>query len=299
MLNKLTTKNILILSILFHFIASIFSTGFHHFDEQFQIYEFLNFKLGKSPSSDLPWEFPEMVRPWFQVYIYYYITKALNFFTIINPFIISFFFRLTTSLFGVYALYTLLPHIKTWITDKKGQQLAFSLLNLSWFIPYIQTRTNAESMSSSFFIVGFSYFLNLTSNENDKQSRNAIFAGLFLGASYACRYQLALMVAFLWFWGIFSKKIKMKALFLTALAISFMIVANIGVDFLGYGKWTFAPINLFTSNFTDGRLENTGLSPWWYYFKKSFLIKYKLNRFYSKGKLKLIFNVLFFLYLYR
>lgn len=32
--------------------------------------------------------------------------------------------------------------------------------------------------------------------------------------------------------------------------------------------------------------------------KKSFLIKYKLNRFYSKGKLKLIFNVLFFLYLF-
>jgi len=271
MLKKLNMKKILILSVLFHIVASIFSTGFHHFDEQFQIYEFLNYKLEKSPSSDLPWEFREMVRPWFQVYIYWFVTKASNLIGIINPFSLAFIFRLLTSLFGVFALYTLIPHIKNWIKDEKYQTLTFALLNFSWFIPYIQTRTNAESVSASFFIIGFSYFLDLTKSVKNKESYYALLSGLFLGASYAARYQLALMVAFLWFWGIFSKKVSYKALTLSAFTIAIGIIGSVAIDYLGYGKWTFAPQNLFTSNFTDGRLEGTGLSPWWYYFKKTFL----------------------------
>ena len=42
-LEKINYKSILIISISFHFVAAIFSTGFHHFDEHFQI-------LGPSPA---------------------------------------------------------------------------------------------------------------------------------------------------------------------------------------------------------------------------------------------------------
>jgi phosphatidylinositol glycan class B len=40
-----------------HLLAAIFSVGFYHTDEHFQILEFLNYKLGRSTGAELAVEF--------------------------------------------------------------------------------------------------------------------------------------------------------------------------------------------------------------------------------------------------
>ncbi len=265
-IKNLSIKKIFLISCLIHLIASIFSSGFHHFDEHFQIYEFLNFKLGQTPAQDLPWEHREMVRPWIQVYFYLGIQKAISFLGIQSPFIFAFIFRLITSFFGLYSIYCFIPVLREWFKKEESFKLSLVLLNFCWYIPYIQTRTNAESMSTSLFLIGMSLFLQIQQRESYFTS---FVSGVFLGASYLVRYQLALMTAFLWFWALIFKKIKLQYLAIIAVSILLMIGFGILTDYWGYGKWTFAPLNLFTSNFTDGRLEGSGVSPFWYYIKKS------------------------------
>jgi hypothetical protein len=42
-----------------YFLSSIYSLGYYHGDEHFQIIEFMSYKLGLIPKESLPWEFKE------------------------------------------------------------------------------------------------------------------------------------------------------------------------------------------------------------------------------------------------
>src|SRR5690349_12493433 len=54
----------LAIALALHIIAAVRSGGFYHNDEHFQIVEFVNAKLGRSPPVDLPLEYRELMRPW-------------------------------------------------------------------------------------------------------------------------------------------------------------------------------------------------------------------------------------------
>ncbi|ATH06740.1 hypothetical protein BIY24_01930 [Halobacteriovorax marinus] len=262
------TKNVFYISLIFHILAAIFSTGFQHFDEHFQIYEFLNFKLGNIPSSNLPWEFQQQIRPWFQVFVYFLIYKPLSLIGIESPFIFSFSFRLFTSLFGLFALTRLLPLIKEWIKGERYQNLTWALLNLSWFVPYIQVRTSSESFGISFFLWGMSTFLLAISNKKDL-FKAGLLSGMLFGLSYLSRSPMAFMVASLWFWALFINRSSYKVLISSALSILAIIVLGIFFDYWGYGGWTFSTWNYFKANFIDDALSSFGVHPWWWYFRLS------------------------------
>ena len=76
---KIYQKNKLYLfSYLFLILSSIFSVGFYHPDEHYQILEFANYKLGNINSSQLPWEFHEKIRPTLQPLLALITIKILN-----------------------------------------------------------------------------------------------------------------------------------------------------------------------------------------------------------------------------
>jgi len=269
-LKKLSNfKTILYISLAFHIFAAIFSTGFQHFDEHFQIYEFLNFKLGNIPSSNLPWEFREQIRPWFQVFTYFGVYKALGVVGINSPFFFAFVIRFLTSLFGLFALTRLIPLLKIWIPEKKYQIMTWGFLNLSWFVPYIQTRTNSESFGISFFLWGMSVFILSLENKKD-YVKAGLFSGLLFGLSYLSRSQMAFVVAFLWFWGLFIKRGSAKML----ISCAFTIIVGIGLgvlfDYWGYGNWTFSTWHYFRTNFLEGVITTVKQYPWWWYFRLAF-----------------------------
>lgn len=252
-------KKITLVSIALHLIAAYFSTGFHHFDEHFQITEFVNLKLGGTSGADLPWEFREQIRPWFQPFVYFHIYKVFNFLGLENPFAHVFIWRLLTGLFGVFALVSFRPVLKDWFKEDKFYVLAWAFLNLSWFVPYIQVRTSSESIGISFFLLGMSQFLRA-----DKK-RNGFLAGLFFGLSYLARFQMALPVAILWFWGVFFRKVKINTLVLSACAILLMIGMGVAFDYWGYGNWTFSLWHYFRTNFLEGIMSNVKqYPPYWY-----------------------------------
>ena len=86
-------------------------------------------------------------------YFYLGFYKIISFFGIKSPFFMSFFFRLMTTIFGLFAIWRLRSLIKEWFDSSKEQLVAWGLLNLLLFVPYIQTRTSSESLSISFFFL--------------------------------------------------------------------------------------------------------------------------------------------------
>ncbi|GAB4016867.1 MAG: hypothetical protein Fur0010_16980 [Bdellovibrio sp.] len=244
--------------VLVHIWAAWFSTGFHHFDEHFQIFEFMNYKLGGISASELPWEFREQMRPWFQVLIYYVIQfpfKVLG----ASPFFIAFVLRLITGLFGVYAFLQFSKLFDQWIQNEKIKKLAFWTFNLAWFVPYIHVRANSESLGLSLFLLGARCFLG--------SRKNGLIAGLFFGLSYLARSQMAIAVAPLWLWSVIFEKNERKKQILSSLAIIVMIGLGILIDSWGYGEVTFSTYHYFRANFLEGALNHFGITPWYEYFR--------------------------------
>ena len=143
MLKLAVIKNILFLSLCVHIAAAIFSSGFHHFDEHFQIFEFIALKLGQTSANDLPWEFKNQIRPWFQPFSYLMFYNFLKLFGITSPVTMATLIRLLTSLLAWCSLVMLGKAAKQWFKTERSYTTAIFLLHFSWFVPYIHARTSS------------------------------------------------------------------------------------------------------------------------------------------------------------
>lgn len=255
---KISTKTILCISALIHILCAYFSTGFYHFDEHFQILEFLNFKQGGISAEELTWEYERMVRPWLQVYIYYFTIIPFKFLGIDSPFSQALIIRQFTGLIGFISVLKFQGLLKYYFDNKVFRKWAIILLHFTWFIPYLHIRPSAEGLGLSFFCLGLTYFLK---SYYKNKYYYSIAGGFFLGLSYGVRYQLAVAVAVLWFWAIYNYPKKVKQHTFSALSILAIIILGVLVDYFGYGVWTFAPYNLYLANFVDGILSAHGESP--------------------------------------
>jgi len=262
-------KRIIKWSLIVHVITAYFSEGFFQFDEHFQVLEFLNYKLNGSPASELPWEYKEQIRPWFQVFIYYLLIAPLNFLGVSSPFFQAFILRLFTSLIGLYSVFSLKDFLlKEFDGDEKKQKVALILMQFSWFVPVIHSRASSESLSASLILIGFSY---LYKSLNRECLIKSFISGLLFGAAYLVKAQLSLVVAFLWFWLVFSHPKFWKTYITISLAIIFSIFLGILFDYWGYGEWTFSTWNYFQVNILQDRVSGFGIDPWWKYFKFSLM----------------------------
>jgi GPI mannosyltransferase 3 len=273
----LKEKNILILTFLIHLVAAIFSLGFHHYDEYFQLLEFMNYKLGETPATNLPWEFHNQMRPWGQVYIFYYLHKFFSFFGMSSPFVFTFFLRLISSILGIGSVYLLRPVLKYWFKDEdhRAYLWAFFLMNCAWYIPYMHVRPSSESWGTSVFLIAFSYFFQAVTPLNKKYGAPKIlfFSGLLFGLSYIFRLPLAFSVAIIWFWGAVSLHRSGGSLlkvFYTALGIILMIALLLYSDTQGYGRFVFTSWEYFVQNLLEGKMKNFGVQPFYWYLTKGF-----------------------------
>ena len=261
--------------------ASIFSYGFYHYDEHYQIVEYVGLKLGKSSQSDMTWEYHSKIRPWLQPAIYYFVAKPLIFCKISDPFYLTLAFRLVTGIFGIVAITLLILLANFYYKDDNDKKKAIVYIFLTlFFIPYFIVRTSSESMSTSFFVMGFAILLLFSKNSvrvDNKKDREEInppkviflFAGLLFGLAFQFRYQIIFMIIGFGLWLLFfSLKNYLKTLVnLTVMISGFGITIIIGilVDYWGYGEWGVSFWNYFYRNLVLKASENWGVEPFWGY----------------------------------
>jgi phosphatidylinositol glycan class B len=265
-----------------HLVCSYFSVGYHSIDEHFQIFEFLNFKLGKTPTADLPMEYFEQLRSWVQPGLYYGIVQTLKLTGIQSPFIWAWAFRLFSSLVGWLSLVGIGLCSRVWFTHPRAQKICLAAIGLLWFLPPLHARTSSEGLGGSFFMLGLS-LITLITQPTDKippswapwlQSRWLSWgAGIFFGLSFECRFQMALMICGTFLWSLIFIKTPAKQKLSLALNCfaGFLLVFVLGrwVDAWGYGVWTLSPWHYLKYNILDGKVAGFGETPWWEIFRVS------------------------------
>ena len=228
--------------VVFHLIAALFSEGMHHWDEHFQILEFINLKKGGITGNELPWEYSAKMRPWIMPGFYYLIDFA-------NPFIMTTIYRLISALLGLGALYS------TYKLFKRNY-LLIALCSL-WFFPYIHARISAEAVGASLFMIALI-------------ARPALFRGLLMGIAFYCRFHIGILILFYHLYQLIFKKEKLSTLMVSTLGILIAIAFNVLIDYWGYGEWVFTPWEYVRQNLLENKVSSFGVNPWYDYFKMVF-----------------------------
>lgn len=257
---------IYLFGIIFLFIASVFSIGYHHFDEHFQILEFAGVKLGLTNTSNLPWEYHYQMRPSLQPALVVIMYRFFGFFGIDNPFFISFFLRLISGALTFISIILVYKVYKNRIKDEVLKRWFLILSFTLWFVIYIGVRFSSENWSGLLFTIGFScYFLS------QKRNYFSFFTiGILFGLSFLFRYQAAFLVLGFSLWLLIIKKERFTNIISIVLGFIFIALTGVLIDKWFYGEWTLTTLNYFTQNIIEGKASGFGVEPWWWYITRSF-----------------------------
>jgi phosphatidylinositol glycan class B len=251
-------------------IAAWCTIGYHHPDEHFQIWEFANHKLGHIPATELPWEFPERMRPGLQPFMAFSLVKAARFAGIENPFVHVFLMRL---LCGIAALLLYWNWCK-WLEKDLNNPAVMRWMRLGilffWLMPYLNVRFSSENTSAISFFGGLLLLLQgIESGTASRFKGKLVVAGLLLGLSFFFRYQMAFAFAGLGAWLLLQQRIAWQQW--AALVAGGLLSLGIGfaADYWLYDEWVFAPYNYFFSNIMEGKAATFGVEPFWWYLTET------------------------------
>lgn len=237
-------------------LGAWFSTGFHHFDEHFQIIEFAQYKLGHNTADELTWEFHERMRPALQPLLAY---CGLQLMAGLDPFQQMFVFRWLTAILSLLCAYFFFQKCKDDLPEQ--QQRWFYWLNFGlWVLVYSRLRFSSEAWSAMAMLLGFC----LVYREN--RIKQLFIAGFVLGLSFIFRFQAGAFVAGIGLWMLLVGKYSWRLLLTTFLGIVVAIGTGVLADRWFYGEWVFTPWHYLDLNILQDRVSGFGTSPWYQYF---------------------------------
>ncbi len=257
--------------IIFNLIAAIFSDGFLHWDEYFEILEFMNFKLGGTPREHLSFEYGIKMRPWLQPFLYFHMTKMWTFLGIKNPFIWTMSFRLLSAILGQISILLMSVLCIKWNFGEKVKKYIIILLNILWFLPFIHARISCETVGGSLFTIAFALTMFHVVSGGFKKNNIPILLsmiiGIIFGMAFNMRYHIGIMIFTFFLWALIFKKLSIKTLFFLSLGVFASIGLSLLVDYWGYETFVFAPYEYFKENLIHDRASYWGRAPWWDYFR--------------------------------
>ena len=259
--------NIYIASAIFLLFASIFSLGYHQYDEHFQILEFAGLKLQLTSAEDLPWEFHNQMRPAIQPLIVYVTHCFMGLFGEVNPFHLAFVLRLISAALSFLAMWLIYKTFSNKITNPVLSKWFLILSFTLWFLIFRSVRFSSENWSGLIFTIAFAlYFIKV-----NKNVWYYLFLGTILGLSFIFRYQVGFLVFGFISWLIIIQREKLKNLFALISGIFIVICLGVLIDKWFYGEWTLTSWNYFTKNIIENKVSEFGVDPWWYYLKLFFI----------------------------
>ena len=260
-LNAYKARSVIWVSVLFHVLAVFFSAGYYHPDEHFQLLEFAGWKSGWFSSESLAWEFEAMIRPSFMPAMTAVLINFLEVFGIESPFFIALVLRSISAALALSVTLLFYRWAKPQLQEKWQVRYLFFAL-LLWFIPYLNVRFSSENWSGQLFFLGLLCFLL----KKEPPVLALFISGVFMGLSYACRFQSALFAAGFFFWLLFIYRAGFKKMFSWLLGITIAVLLSAVCDRWFYGEWTFTAYNYFHVNLLEGKASEFGTRPFWFYF---------------------------------
>jgi phosphatidylinositol glycan class B len=260
-------KRIYYLSAAACMIASVFSLGFHHPDEHFQILEFAGARLGLSDPHSMPWEYAAEMRSAFQPFIVFFLYRFQSIFGVPDPFTIAFILRLFSAALSLVCIYAFTKTFSPEVNDPGLRRWFVVLSFLLWFIVYHNVRFSSENWSGKFFILGL---VLIYRDFKTRRWITTLAAGIALGLSFVMRYQSLFLISGLVAWLIFMRKEKYGSLALLCSGIGLACMAGLAVDRWYYGHWTITAWNYIDQNILQDKAVQFGKAAWWFYFSEGF-----------------------------
>lgn len=255
-------RHVVLLCLLGFLLCSIFSIGFHHYDEHFQILEFAALKLNLCSPENLPWEYHNQMRPAIQPAMVVALYKLLSLIGLGSPFVISFLLRLLSAALAFTGMWYMYKVYVNTFSEARLKQWFVLFSFLLWFSFYLGVRFSSENWSGIAFVLAFCLFFLA------KKQRAMLYItiGLLLGASFVFRYQAGFLAFGFFCWMAFVKKEKKLNLLLLASAALFMAFIGVLIDYWFYGEWTLTAWNYVDQNLLQDKVSGFGTEPWWWYF---------------------------------
>lgn len=253
---------LILITTIAHLLASIFSVGYHHPDEHYQVLEFANAYLGRTPFDVLPWEYSAQIRPWLQPLGMAAFYKGLTVLGITSGVDWALYSRILYSLLNLFSLYALSKAMPD--RSKTSQTIFWFTAATLWFLPYVHARTSAENLSGILFT--FALAKELFALKSGSHNSLSLQSGFLFGLSFVVRPQMALAGLGIGMARLFQAQIQWKKI--SFLALGFFCATAIGVvaDRIGYGTWVFTPLRYFDVNLVQGVAATFNPYPWYQYF---------------------------------
>ncbi len=254
--------------------TAIVSVSPYHPDEHFQIVEYAGYKLGLVPRAWLTWEYAEQMRPWLfpgAVYLVLRALRALHFGDLFTQLTVV---RLLCAALGFWSVEALVRRSRDWLPAEilPSQEAALRLVG---FLPWLFARPCSETVASSLFVFAFTRFLappqaaSRPRRAPRRASTTLFVSGIFAGAAFEVRYQMAILVVSLVAWALLVEKRPRRELVPFVAGFAAMVAAATLIDAWGYGAVVLAPVRYFRVNLLQGAANRFSTSPPWFYFVAS------------------------------
>jgi phosphatidylinositol glycan class B len=241
--------SITIIAFFVYSITAVFSEGYYHPDEHFQILEFANYKLGNIDDFQLPWEFNEAIRSSLLPWIAYLIMKIVP-----NPYTVTLILRLFTAGFAIFAINRFFRATAKLLPTHVV--IIYQLLSyFLWFLPFINVRFSAETWSGLLFLLAVSYVY--------EEKRAATIIGILCAFAFLARFQTGIMFAGLFMWLLFIGKWPIKKLLIISLTFVSILLIGIWLDYIYYDTFTLTAINYFNVNIVRDVASHFGTMSWY------------------------------------
>ena len=257
-------NHLILLTVVAHLLAVVFSTGYHQCDELFQVFEFAGYKLGINTPQSLPWEFAFKMRSGLPPLFVFVFTKLAHAVNVFDPFIIAMLLRLCIATLSLLAFIRLLKLQTNDANINKEQTVLWSLAMIWWSIPYFHVRLSAENMSATLFL--WSYVLN---QEYGSLFKKWILPGVLMALAFHIRFQIAFMIVPYAAWLVFIQREKISTV--SSLFVGFIIgfILATASDFWLYGELTLSWWNYIYQNIFEAKANQFGIEPFYFYFTES------------------------------
>jgi phosphatidylinositol glycan class B len=273
----------LAVSLILHILAAIYSIGFFHYDEHYQILEFAGLKAGYTTPHDLPWEYAAHIRPAIQPMLAYWAIRLFGFFGIMDPFRVAMLLRIVSGILGWLSMALLSIALLPAFSSKWVKKTFILLSNFLWFLLFVHVRNSSESWSGSLCFIGIALLLLNKPPEGWKYYKNLpalLLAGFLFGLSFVFRFQTAFLLPGLFLWLLLIGRMRFSQLCLMGLTAVAAIGLGFVIDHWYYGEWVNTAYRYYDANIVQGKAASFGVFPWWWY----------LNWFFHNGLLP--FNLL-------
>ena len=255
---------ILAIAALLRLITAIYSTGFNHPDELFQVLE---------PAHGIlygywykTWEWERGIRCWFLAGVYagllkpFVIAGGHGLPRLDDPRNLSFIVRLITGLFSlvsVWAAYMLTLRF----SGRPAARIAGAFLAGWWLFVYFSVRTLTEPIAMNLVMVSLILTLEAMDHRGRRSSLLSLAGGLLAGIAFAVRFQSGV------FGLSFAAILVLKKRWPLAVYFSIgvlLMVAMVGViDLATWGNFLHSPIEYFKFNVLEGGASREfGTAPW-------------------------------------